>query len=342
MPAPAIDSAVVPTLARFSARIQKDGPAAAMQWLERSNCARAVAIVKSPVPPMPHADVSGDIRAATIAWVEFSRTRGVLFRLVADRAVRLVPFRCRVNLAVSSASAAVAGEGEPVPISLVTLLDGTLVPMVAAAIVVTSDEAWSDMSSAGQSFLNGELKGAIADEVDRAFFDALMDSSTPQVVSVGQSAVDAKADLRALLALVNLTASRVYLVCSPDVALAASTLATADGADAFPGMGIDGGEMAGLPVLVSSIVPAGTIFAIDAQSLAANVESIVISTSTEADLEMLDAPTQNAPGTGASMVNLWQNNLIAVRATVTFGAELLKVNAISILSDIAWGEIPPS
>ena len=51
--------------------------------------------------------------------------------------------------------------------------------------------------------------------------------------------------------------SRLYWICSPDVAARASTLADTAGAGAFAAMSASGGELANLPCIVSSGVPAG-------------------------------------------------------------------------------------
>jgi hypothetical protein len=96
----------------------------------------------------------------------------------------------------------------------------------------------------------------VSDAVDSAFLNVITDTGTTSTPSSGPEAANAKADLRAaLLSIDAVSDQRLYWIASVDVAKKASTLAS-QGIDVVGSMSVSGGEMANLPCLVSSGVPA--------------------------------------------------------------------------------------
>jgi HK97 family phage major capsid protein len=85
---------------------------------------------------------------------------------------------------------------------------------------------------------------------------------------------------------------------------------------AYPDISINGGTWMGLPVIVSSAMaavgsPTETQIALVTQSeVLLAEEGLAIDMSTEASLQLNDAPSAGAQ----SLVSLWQNNLMALRA----------------------------
>ena len=56
---------------------------------------------------------------------------------------------------------------------------------------------------------------------------------------------------------------------------------------------------------------------------------------------MLDDPAMDSTTpTAATLVSLWQNNLVGLMASAVFGAQKLNDNAIAIVENIAWGTGP--
>ena len=142
------------------------------------------------------------------------------------------------------------------------------------------------------------------------------------------------ADLRGLLNTVNLTgAGRLYWLCARTSPISTTLLAT-NGNQLFPGMTPLGGEMLGLPALVSRAVPnvggspaTDSLLLIDAAQIAADAAQIEIDMSNQAALAMDSAPGMNAlVGTGASTVSLFQSNCTALMAKVWFGAARLRTS----------------
>jgi hypothetical protein len=63
--------------------------------------------------------------------------------------------------------------------------------------------------------------------------------------------------------------------------------------------------------------------------------------SRQSSVSILDDPTMDSTTpTAATLVSLWQNNLVGLMASAVFGAQKLNDNAIAIVENIAWGTGP--
>ncbi|MER9967547.1 phage major capsid protein [Mesorhizobium sp. M0060] len=265
-------------------------------------------------------EVLVDVRIAQSAFFGSLRTRSVFFRLL-DSGFRLVPLRTYLGIVSASATAWVVGEGAPKPLSRLTLSSPSLAPKKVAALVCMTQEVARDTSAAGMSVVNQELRGAVSDVVDEALFGIVM-AGAPSTPSV-----DMTADLTTLLNTVNVSgAGALFWAMSVDVANRAAVLDTRNGA-----MSPLGGEMLGLPALVSSTIPAGTLRLINAAAIAANADSIGLEVSDQADIVMADDPAMPA-----AMVSMFETNSIALKAEVSFAAEKTRADAVGEITGITW------
>jgi hypothetical protein len=187
---------------------------------------------------------------------------------------------------------------------------------------------------------NKELKSIVGQSVDAAFLNHLLDDTAANTIpSSGTSPANAVADLRAaLLALGPVDeASRLVALTSTDVAMKAVTLG-AEGSGTFPGMTPAGGQLRGLNCLVSNGLPPGQLAGLDAAQVAAAATEVDVQVSSEADLEMSDAPLSNSTTpTGASLVSMFSTNSIAMRAVATIAASRLPDDAVVLIENIDWG-----
>src|SRR5262249_33382477 len=127
-----------------------------------------------------------------------------------------------------------------------------------------------------------------------------------------------------------------YWLASPNVAKMASVLADSTGGDAFAAMSALGGMMANLPAIVSSAVPSGDLYLLDASGFAADARPVTVDASLEADIQMDTAPSMTSSGpTATSLVSMFASNSAALRATAWYGAQKLRESAISVLTGIA-------
>lgn len=269
-----------------------------------------------------------DISVAQSAFFGSLRTRSVFFRML-DQGFRRVPLRTHLGIISASATAWIVGEGDPKPLSRLTLTSPALTPKKAVALVVVSDEVARDTSAAGQSLVTTELRGAVSDTVDEAFFSAIMTgaASTP---SSGTTGADMVEDFRTLLGQVNTTGGgSLFWAMSVDTANRASLILDDRGA-----MSPLGGELLNIPALVSGMIPSGTLRLINAAAIAANADSISLDASGQVDIHMNDDPEAEA-----ALVSMFQTNGVALKAEVSFAAEKTRDDAVAEVTDIEWGSL---
>ncbi len=132
---------------------------------------------------------------------------------------------------------------------------------------------------------------------------------------------------------------KLYWVSSVDTAKMISTLGSADGVPVHQGATALGGQLLGLPLLISSRgVAAGELYLLEASSIAAASSLIDVSPSTQADIEMDTAPTgSSVTPTSANLVSMFVTNSTAVRTTVSVGVLALAPNAIARITGISYG-----
>ena len=266
------------------------------------------------------------------------RNRSVFFRLMAENAFTRAPFHVPFGVVSGPASGSVVPEGASIPVSRLSLANVTLEPRKVAALVVMTADLVRNTSAASQALFARELRGAVSDAADGALFDSTIDSSTPQFTSSGNDVDDIRADLFQMLSAVNSVGSAaLYWVAAPDVAKRLSTIATSGGSDAFPNASALGGELLNLPLLVSSVLPAGTLYLLNAGSIAAEAGAIEVADSEHATVQMNDEPTgDSVTPTASALVSMLQTNSVALRATVMMAVERLRVDAIAKLDGISW------
>ena len=204
------------------------------------------------------------------------------------------------------------------------------------------------------------LSAAIIKRMDIDFIDpdktasagvspASITSGLSPLSSAGTSADNVRTDLMNLLATYvesNNPVSNVVLIMPDSLALALSLMVNSLGQDEFPNIGPGGGRLRGLPVITSQYVSGFTgrgnmVIAVNASEVfLADDGQVSVDVSREASLEMSNAPTQNgAAGSGASLVSLWQNNMIGLRAERFVNWAKRRTEAVVFMDDVNWGAI---
>lgn len=261
-------------------------------------------------------------------WSDAMRTASAFYRILSDNGFTRIPMQQRVGMVTSAPTAGVVPEGAAVPLSKVVIGNIILTPIKAAGLIALSDELLLAVDAGGQAMFSRQLQAVLSAAVDTAFVDVI-DTGTTPITSVGPSK-----DLRALLSGVNMAGiAKPYFVAAQDVGKFGSTLATFF--PAFQAASAVGGELANLPLLVSSGVPAGTLYLVDAAGIAADAEPPTVTVSTNADLQMDSAPgSSSATPTAASMVSMFATNSTAVKAVSVFGAAKLRSDAVAAVTGI--------
>ncbi|MCO5058602.1 MAG: phage major capsid protein [Rhizobiaceae bacterium] len=272
-----------------------------------------------------------DWQGASAAFFGSMRTDSVFFRLL-DSGLRRVPLRTHVGVVSTAATAFIKREGAAIPVNRFALSTGDLAPSFAAIILVMTDDLASHISAAATNLINAEMRAALATAVDTEFFDLIIDTSTPSRTSEGIGVESFRRDLRVLLEEVNLRGTGPLIwAMAPDVANEASIL------DERGAMTPIGGELLGLPAMVSSAIPAGTLRLLNGAAIGGNAEPIVLDSSNQTSLEMADDPANDASvPTAAQMVSMWQTHSTALLAKVFFAARRMRVDAIAEVTGIGW------
>lgn len=266
-------------------------------------------------------------------FIESLRSLSVFDRLLADGAMRRVPLRTRLAVSTLVANGAVVSEYQAVPLSKLAIAGPGLDRRKAQALIALTNEVLDGASSAGAALLARELRAGVAAATDAFFLTSLLTGA--QTVAGSASPL---ADLGKLLDVVNTTgAGRAYLVVLPHVANRLATRATTGGDQAFPGMTPQGGEIAGIPVLVTDQAPASDsnghkAVLIDGAAIVGDSDTVAIDTSENAALQMADNPADGAQ----PLISMFQTNSTALLATRLFGFDLIRSTGVAVLTDANW------
>lgn len=266
--------------------------------------------------------------------------------------LRTVPFRQRLITQTGAGAAYWTGEAKPKGLTSFNFTSTTLEPLKVASIAVLSMENVRDSSPSSDVIVRDQLAAAVAGRIDTDFIDPTNSGTAnvkPAAITNGAQVIaatsytdadDVRLDVRSVMQYfidANNPPSQGVWIMSSGNALALSLLVNGLGQAEFPGIGMAGGTFAGLPVITSEYI--GTYVAlVNASDIFVGDEGgISVDMSTEASLEMLDTGfTQDQP-TGASLVSLWQNNLVGLRAERTINWARRRSSAVTYLSSVAWG-----
>ena len=208
-------------------------------------------------------------------------------------------------------------EGAPKPVTAFSFERVNLPSTKIAGVIVVSDEAAK--SRTGQTILEGRLLRALQRGCDYEFLTPSESVATgvqpgaitygaTEIASSGSSAAAVESDLgEVVLAVSQGKPVSPFIVASPEAIIFLASLRSS-GSAVFPNAALVGGSIWGIPLL-SSTEAGPYVVCIDGAGVAVADGGIVISPSRQGAIQMSDAPS--SPN---SLVSLWQNNLIGLRA----------------------------
>jgi hypothetical protein len=248
--------------------------------------------------------------------------------------MRRVPLHARVGMSTTGFTATTVAQHHPKPITKLSMTATTLDEKKAVAICVLTEELLR-FSMAAITDFQAEMQNALAVETDETFVEILTSGAT-SFGSSGVTAEHVRNDLRAALGSITTGArSRLYLLMPSALAKVLAVLYDETGGSAFPTMTVNGGDIAGITVIVSDGVPANTIILADATQIAAASETITLTSSNETTLQM-DTTPDSPPTASTAYVNLWQMNWRALRAERWFGAAKLSTTGVCVITSVNW------
>jgi HK97 family phage major capsid protein len=300
---------------------------------------RAAQVLRSAVSAGTMADAAwaGNLagyQSIAAGFIESLRSLSVFDRLLADGAIRRIPLRTRLALSTVAAVGAEVGEGANILVNSLAFAASGLDSRKVQALIAVTNEVLDGITSAGSALLAAELRGGVASATDAAFLAGLVTSNTTTIAG----SASPLADLGNLLDVVNTKgAGKPYLVVAPRTANRLTTKPTTNGEQAFPGMTPNGGEIAGVPVLVSDQAPApdssghGAIL-IDGSAIVGDSDTVAVDASENAALQLASGPASGAQ----QLVSMFQTNSTALLATRWFGFELIRDSGVAVLSGAQW------
>lgn len=262
-------------------------------------------------------------------FVEFLRPMTVFGRIPN---FRMVPFNVSIPRQTAGSSSKWAGQGLPKPVSKLGFDLITMRFAKQVSIVVTTDELVRFSNPAAESTVRNDMARAIAQFTDEQALNpdvAAVSNVSPASITNGATKINFSA---ATIAGVDSDVAKVYAelanndvpltgciwVMAPRTAIGLSSLRTVNGVLAFPEVGPEGGTFKGYPVLTTNNIHISAASANETYAVFLNPSEIFVSDdgamtidmSSEASIEMSDAPS----GGATSLVSMYQNNLIALRA----------------------------
>ncbi|HBP2068959.1 TPA: phage major capsid protein [Pseudomonas aeruginosa] len=299
----------------------------------------------------------GDETSVFADFVEYLRPQTILGRFGTNGipSLRRVPFRVPLIGQTSGGDGYWVGEGQAKPLTKFDFERKTLEPLKVANIAVATMEVIRDSSPAADGIIRDQLAAALRERLDIDFIDpakaavagvspASILNGVAGIPSSGNTADDVRADIRALfnafIAANNAPTSGVWLMPAT-TALALSLMQNPLGQAEFPGISMTGGELFGLPVIVSEYIPTASAGAVVALVNASDIYlgdegGVDLSMSTEASLQMDNAP-DNPTTASTVLVSLWQRNLVGFRAERAINWARRRTSAVAYLTGVNWG-----
>lgn len=246
--------------------------------------------------------------------------------------LRRVPFNISVAGKTQGSTVGWVGQGKGKPVSELAFNEVTLGFAKAAGIVVITEELARFSTPSAEALIRQDMIDTMAQFLDEQFIDpsvAAVANVSPasilngvaaqKVSSTGSTVALVTADVKSvfdLFAAADVGTDTGVWVMRPSEAIALSMLRTSQDVFAFPTINAEGGTWFGYPVITSNSVPytasGGAIIAFIKQNeiFVADEGGVRIDVSNQASLQMDSAPSDGAQ----SLVSLWQNNLIGIRA----------------------------
>lgn len=299
----------------------------------------------------------GDETSVFADFVEYLRPQTILGRFGTNGipSLRRVPFRVPLIGQTSGGDGYWVGEGQAKPLTKFDFERKTLEPLKVANIAVATMEVIRDSSPSADVIIRDQLAAALRERLDIDFIDpakaavagvspASILNGVAGIPSSGNTADDVRADIRALfnafIAANNAPTSGVWLMPAT-TALALSLMQNPLGQAEFPGISMTGGELFGLPVIVSEYIPTASAGAVVALVNASDIYlgdegGVDLSMSTEASLQMDNAP-DNPTTASTVLVSLWQRNLVGFRAERAINWARRRASAVAYLTGVNWG-----
>jgi HK97 family phage major capsid protein len=275
-------------------------------------------------------------------FIDYLRPLTIIGRL---SGYRKLPFRVKAPKATAATDATWVGESKPTSASLMGFDTTTFKEFKMSRIVGFTKELAHASTPDATGIICDDLTAAVVQASDQSFIDPTIDEiagvrpasiafGAPSVASTGNFATDFKA----LLGLVSTNLTSPFLIMKPTTAVALAAIES----QLTRNVGVNGGDIGGIPVLVSANAPVdddnpadSIIVLIDAAEIFLNEGGIELDATDRATIEM--STSASDPVTASTVLtSLWQQNLLAVKIVRFLNWQRRREGAVAYLTGVAY------
>ena len=281
-------------------------------------------------------------------FVEYLRPQTIIGKL---QGLRRVPFNIRFPSQSSGSSVGWVGQGSQKKVSKLQLATNTLGFAKAAGIVVITKELAMFSSPSAETLVRDDLAASMVAFLDQQFIDpgvaasanvspaSITNGLTSQNQATGSTLATFEVDVAAAMSVLiagEIPFTSAVWITDPYTAMKIGMLRDASGDYAYPGVGVNGGTLFGIPLITSNSVPhsvsAGSILVLAAtpEIFLADEGGLEVDASDQASIEMNDAPS----GGATSLTSLWQNNLIGIRCERVINWQRRRTAAVTYIDNL--------
>lgn len=268
--------------------------------------------------------------------------------------LRSVPFNVSITSQTAGGSYSWVGQAVPTPVSNIQVAAVTLGMAKASGIIVISEELARSSQPSAQALVRDDMIAGTQQYLDGQFTDpavaavanvspASITNGVAGTAASGTTEAAARADIRALIAsyaTAQLGLDGLVLLMGETVAFKLGTMVNAVGAPAFPGLGVNGGNILGIPVVTSNVTPLQTrIVALHAPSvMIADEGGTEIDISREATIIMDTVPATvvQAAAAAPTHTSMWQNHLVGLRSVRYINWGKARTSAVNMIHTVAY------
>lgn len=277
------------------------------------------------------------------AFIEYQRPMSAFGRLAAS--MKKVPFRSKVPRGTAGASTGWVAEAGVIPVTSETFDSIDTANEKMASIIVVTDDLIRFGDPDVDALLREDLARSSAVALDTSFLDptsgavagvrpSSITSGLSPIASTGNIATDAKALLNA----VTTELVSPFLVMRPRLAANIAGLNTQLTRD----LTVDGGTLAGIPVVVTGNMPRTAnspaddqVVLLDADSIQYADGGIDISVSNEATI-MMDTAPDSPPIASSVATSFFQNNLTGLRLIRYVTWKVRRSGAVALMTGASY------
>lgn len=236
---------------------------------------------------------------------------------------RRAPLRSRHTAQTARVAAGWTGETRPRRVSQMALEAIVMQPFDLSGMLIASSELMRHADPIAEFALRRDLIEVIAEMTDEAFLNPAQ-NAIPNVcpaaitngVTPSASTGDPGGDVATLVRDFPGDLNAAYFVLHSDLAAEMAMHRDGTGGPLFPALGVRGGEILGVPAIVSRNVPSesgGSMIAlIDPSAILFGDDGAMVTASEQASVQLDDDP-DDPSSASTVMVNLWQRNLVGIR-----------------------------